>query len=240
MLPLGSIEWRNSVLVVFCVLLVALGVFGLRFVNVNQSFDIFIDEITYLRISEQVRATGNIELYGKPFYLHPPAFFFIQAAYLNLISIADNPIQSIYGSRYLNLILASFGGVTLFFIGYYASKWQWGLLSAFLFAFDAFVIRMNSRNLLDTLAIFFTLLGYLVLVHALARNPHAISRRQIIFTSVFFGLGILTKDMIAFLTLVPLGILFVMGWSLPRRAVLSICLLTTFIYLLYPIAIAMG
>src|SRR5437016_2463754 len=78
-----SAHWAliQNVLLLGVIYLIA---WGLRAVYLGRSFDIFYDELIYLRISENVAQGLGVKYYTSPFYLHPPLFFLIEGAYLRL------------------------------------------------------------------------------------------------------------------------------------------------------------
>jgi hypothetical protein len=221
-------------------LLIATAAFSLRSFQLGRSFEVFVDEITYLRISQGVADNLNVRLYGEPFYLHPPGFFFLEGAFVSLFQPIGEVIHQVYDVRILNVLLGSLSAVLIFLIGSGSAGWQWGVLAAALFALDPFVIRQNSRNLLDTATLFWVLMGYWVLVSGLRRDQEQLSWWRILLIGLFFGFGILTKDMALFLTLLPLAILFLLNWSLRRRSSLKIAAIAVVTYAIYPISVAIS
>jgi hypothetical protein len=144
---------------------------GLRAIYLARSFDIFYDELIYLRISETVAQGLGVKYYTSPFYLHPPLFFLIEGAYLRLSAPLGTVIEHVYATRYLNSIFAGLSAVLLFLIGRrVAGKWA-GLVTAGVFALDPFMIRINSRNLRETVAMFWVLVGYYLMAGALNTRP---------------------------------------------------------------------
>ncbi len=222
--------------------LLGLLAFVLRAAYLNRSFDIFIDEITYLRIAQSVAHGLGISLYGQPFYLHPPAFFMLEAAYLKAVGPVGDTLRLIYAVRYLNVALAGLTAALLYLIVRRVAGWPAAVTAAALFALDPFIIRQNSLNLLDTSAILWVMCGYGVLVwgmdeHGLRYRPPG---RQVLWegtVGVFFGLALLTKDMMVFLTLLPLATCFVFNLSLPRAVTAFIGGVACFVYALYPAAL---
>jgi len=215
---------------------------GVRAFRLNRSFDIFIDEVTYLRLSQSVAESLRVTLYGKPFYLHPPAFFFLEGAYLTIAHPAGSLLAQIYAVRFLNLVLAALSSVALLLIGRRLAGWTTGVIASLLFAFDPFIIAMNSRNLLDTCALCFVLAGYCTIVLGLsdAGQSGALSFPRAVSAGLFFGLAILTKDMMAVVTLGPLATCFVLQWSLSRRTIARIGFVAALTYAPYPFAIIMA
>ncbi len=237
---------RETLLLWLTALTIGLVAFLLRALFLNRSYDIFIDEITYLRIAQSVETTRHVSLYGQPFFLHPPAFFYLEAAYLKLTQPVGSTLDLVHAVRYLNVFLSATSAVILFVIGRRIAGWAIGVTVALLHTFDPFIISINSLNLLDTSAMFWVLCGYAVLLYgfdASGREGAPTARRQVgreIVVGLFFGLALLTKDMTAFLTLAPLAVLFVFRWTLSRSSAAFIAAVTCFPYLLYPLTLIPG
>ncbi|WP_291423296.1 glycosyltransferase family 39 protein [Deinococcus sp.] len=219
--------------------LALLGVMGLTFLlrafHVGPSWDIHVDELTYLNISRYVEQRLQVRLYGEPFYLHPPAYFFLEAAWLKLFHPTGDLIQQVYAARYLNVLLGTLTSGLLFLLGRRIAGWQAGLIAALLFALDPFMVRSNSQTLLETSAMFWTLLGWTVLFGAAGRG--VFRWRDVLLTGVAFGLALLTKEMLVFLTLLPLGLLFLVNWSVPRRVAAALVSVSLLSYLPYPLIV---
>jgi 4-amino-4-deoxy-L-arabinose transferase-like glycosyltransferase len=211
--------------------------FLLRAYELNRSFDIFIDEITYLRISQNIERHMQVTIYGTPFFLHPPAFLFIQAGYLKLLQPGDGLIHKIYTVRYLNLAFASISAGALFIIVRRVSGWGAGLVTGSIFALDPFIITMNSQDLLDTSGVCWILVGYVCLLTGPRRGENVlnVSPLRAVAAGLAFGLAFLTKDMTAFLSLLPLFGCWALGWSIRRRVTLLVGGVTVLVYLPYPI-----
>jgi 4-amino-4-deoxy-L-arabinose transferase-like glycosyltransferase len=145
----------------------------LRAVFLARSFDIFYDELIYLHISENVARGLGIRYYTAPFYLHPPVFFLIEGAYLALVRPAGNMVEHVYAVRYLNIVFGGLSAVLLYSIGRrIAGAWA-GALAALVFALEPFIIRINSRNLLETITMFWILVGYSILFGAVRTSASA-------------------------------------------------------------------
>lgn len=224
-------------------LLIAIVTMGLRAVALSRSYEIHVDEITYLRLAQGVADHLQLRLYGQPFYLHPPAFFFLEGAYLRLLPQPADLIQQIYAVRPINVALAGICAALLFGLGRRLGGLSAGLTAAAIFALDPFVIRMNSRNFIETSAVLWVVAGYALLLQPL-RNEAGVSRlstRRTVAVGVLFGLGLLSKDMVTFITVLPLLAACVLHCSIPRRTAAGIAAVMYLTYLPYPlIAIAVG
>ena len=55
-----------------------------------------------------------------------------------------------------------------------------------------------------------------------------------------FGLGLLTKDMTVFVTLLPLGVCWLFDWCLPRRSAVLVAGAAVLLYLPYPVLVLLS
>ncbi len=223
--------------------LFALLTHALRAVNLTDAFDIHVDEVIYYGISQNMADHFRLAFFGGPFYLHPPAFFLWEAAYIKLFQPAGDVIHQVYAVRPVNLVFAGVSAALLFLIGRKAVGWHAGLAAAGIFALDPFVIRMNSVNLLDTSAIAWVLVGHYLILHVPVRDLDGEGRRwrlpwHAVAAGAGYGLALLTKEQTAPLTLLPLGVCFTLNWALPRRTSMLIGTTTLATYAIYPATIA--
>lgn len=234
---LSALERRLSARLWVSVLLVTAVTGALRMINLSRSFDVYYDELVYLRISQDVAQTMHLTFDGTtPVYLHPPLFFILEAAVLKVFSPAGNVVHQIYAVRYLNATLASLSAVALFLLGRRAVNWRAGVVTAAIFALDPFITRINSRNLLQTSAIFFVLVGYCFMLYSVDRP---FSWRRALGVGVAFGAALLSNEPVAFLTLLPLGVCFLLNWSIPRLSALLSGVLACLVYAVYPLMSAL-
>ena len=91
--------------------------------------------------------------------------------------------------------------------------------------------------MLETSAIWWVAGGYALLVVALADGRRRLALDDAVAVGMLFGFGLLTKDMIAFLTLLPLAACLVFDWAMPRRRAVLIGAITLITYLPYPILV---
>jgi SGNH hydrolase-like domain, acetyltransferase AlgX/Dolichyl-phosphate-mannose-protein mannosyltransferase len=211
--------------------------FDLRAYHLGPTWDIHVDELTYLNISQSVMERFQLRLYGEPFYLHPPAYFFLEALVLKVLNPAADVISQVYAARSLNVVLGAFSAGLLYLIGSRVAGWKAGLTAATLFALDPFAVRTNSQTLLETSAVFWALLGWFPLFRA--AETRKFGRREIVWAGIAFGLALLTKDMLVFMTLLPLAVCFAFKWTLPRRAAAQVAGVAVLTYLPYPLIVLM-
>ena len=208
--------------------------FALRALFLGTAYDVHVDEVTYLFISRDVATGTGVTLHGEPFFLHPPLFFLIEAPYILLTHPAGLLVQQVIDVRMLNVLLAAITSVLLLGLVTRLAGWRLGVLAYLLFAIDPFIIRMNSRNFLETAALLFVVAGYAVLLWDHERTWRG---GRLVLAGILFGCALLTKEMTAFLTLLPVAILCVMRWTWPRRVTATIGVVAAAVYSLYPIAV---
>jgi 4-amino-4-deoxy-L-arabinose transferase-like glycosyltransferase len=227
---------EDRILSCVAIVLAVLIAFGLRAFRLGVSWEISEDEIDYLQISHGVLRTLWVVAWdGSPFYLHPPGLFFLEAAYIKLFGIGGDLISQIHGVRYLNAAIGGLSAGALLWLGRHLAGWLAGIAAAATFALDPFCIRMNSRNFLEAPTVLWVLLGYGVLFSALAREDRRpVSWRRTVAAGALFGLALLTKEKSVFVTLLPLGICFTLGWALPRAKLAVAGLVALLVYAPYP------
>ncbi|HEU4323199.1 MAG TPA: hypothetical protein VFS21_08595 [Roseiflexaceae bacterium] len=217
----------------------------LRLIRLGPSFNIFIDEVTYVQLARSAADTFRLVLYDRPFYLHPPAYLYTLGGYLELVAPNADLLDQIYAARVLSVICAALSAALLFLIARRYAGWVGGAVVGGLFAWDPFVIRNNSLALLDTPAMLWVLIGYALLVYGLPGDtPVAgtapFARWRTVAVGVAFGLALLTKDMITGLTVLPLLVCAVLGWALPRRTAALAAGVAALVYSIYPLAVALA
>jgi hypothetical protein len=198
-----------------------------------RGYDVFVDEVTYLRVSEGVARDLSVELYGKVFFLHPPALFFLEGGWLQLLgSASPDVIDGVMQARWLIFLLAGLTAVVAVRLAWVLAG-RWAAVATFvLVLLDPFLIRINSRNLLETPTLLFVLSGMLVLAAPLARGERLTMRRAAA-GGVLLGLGVLTKDTAAITVSLPLLYLLVRRET--RGAALSAGIAMVLTYLPYPV-----
>lgn len=222
----------------FIALVAGIVTLAIRLPGLDDGYDVLTDEITYVRLSQTFINEFALELYGEPFYLHPPAFFVLGGLDLRLAAASGELYDQVLALRWLNACLAALSAALLSTATFIATRSRLAALgAATLFALDAFVVRMNSRVLLETLAITAVLAGYAVLL--LVQRRH-LGVAWAIGAGMLFGLALLTKEMTAALTVAPMMIVFIIGSPLPRRVAGTVLGASVITYTTYPVAVFIG
>jgi 4-amino-4-deoxy-L-arabinose transferase-like glycosyltransferase len=196
-------------------LLVFFFTFGLTVYRIDQAPDIFTDEIIYTRAG--IRTAGEGALVwdsGEAFLIHPPLYFIVEAVYFTFageprttLYSAGDIFASVYGARHINALLAGLTAVILYFFGKSLHSNKLGLLLALIFSLDPFILRINRRAMLETMAGMLVLAGMaLYFVHS-KPNPtrrnsswgwvqSLVPKPGLIIAALIFGLALLTKELV--------------------------------------------
>ena len=84
----------------------------LRGIGLARAYDVFVDEITYVRLGESLAFHLSVNLYDEPLYLHPPAFFALEAVPLRLLGSTDAQVLDVVlAMRWLNVALAAVSAI---------------------------------------------------------------------------------------------------------------------------------
>ncbi|MFG2333881.1 phospholipid carrier-dependent glycosyltransferase [Streptomyces sp. NPDC048604] len=213
----------------------------LRLVNIGSSADIFTDEVLYRDIGHNTVVHGYPYEGGSPFFLHPPAFFYLMAGWEYAFGFEPNAIMSVYDMRVLNALLAAATAAALTVVVARASRsWQAAAAAGALFAVDAFCIRQNGRVLLETAMMLPAIAGFAVLLPLFWRPLPARARLRAVSAGLLFGMSVLTKDWAVFVTVLPVLMAMLMGWGPPRRLLLGVVGMSAVPYAVYVAVVAIG
>lgn len=184
---------------------VALGgfVIGFRAFGVGRSFDVFYDEILYQELGGSVLQGTLPTVDGRLFFLHPPLFFYMAAAWQLLTGSSSDVILSVYQDRLLNCFMSGISASLLFIITSRLASKRAGILAITLFALDPYAARINGKVLLETSTMMWVLAGYALLLPLLTVEESWAKGRAAL-AGCAFGLAILTKDMAWLVTIPPL------------------------------------
>ncbi|MDR0358542.1 MAG: glycosyltransferase family 4 protein, partial [bacterium] len=217
---------------------VALAAFAVRAALVGHGFEIHVDEAVYLRISQNLAWSSRLEydLAGTHlFFLHPPFYFVIEAAYLEIFHPSGDAVHQVITVRFLAAFFGAISAAALFVLcRRLAGRWA-ALAAAALFALDPFIVRMDSRNFLEPAALFWVLLGLCAIIPLCGRSR---SESRLHWSApaagAAFGAALVTNEPSALVTLLPVGLGALLGVFALRDAVMTAgCALA--VYSVYPI-----
>lgn len=205
-----------------------------RVVGGMHSFDVFVDEVTYLRLSQSLAETGLPVLYGEPFYLHPPAGLLVHALVAEVVGWPGDVFGAVQQARAVVAVCAGVTAVGLRLLGGRLGGPAVGRAAALVFLLDPVMFRLTSRNLLEAPMAMWIVLGLLLLLPPSGRaTPVATTG-----AGVLLGLAVLTKDTALLVTAAPLGAAALLGWYDRGRATLALGALVG-TYCTYPAWVAL-
>lgn len=211
----------------------------LRLVGFGRRPDVFGDEIFYWRFGQSVAHGGFPRDSSGLFWLHPPGFFYLEGGWQRLFGAPADVVSGVYQMRGLNTLLAGLTAVVLVLLtARVTGSTMAALAVGLVFAVDPFVLRINERVLIETSATLWVVLGYLVLLPAAQGQRADGGRRRATAAGLLFGLAILTKDVTALITVVPMLAATVFVWPARRSLPLLVAACATVPYALYVSVVA--
>ncbi|MEU5694588.1 glycosyltransferase family 39 protein [Actinosynnema sp. NPDC020468] len=196
--------------------LVGLLAFLFRAVGLTSANDLFVDELTYARLASAVAGGHLPNLSGQPFFLHPPGAFLLDGLLIDVFGLDGPTVDLVDRLRWGHAVL----GVAVVVLGYLlARRATTPVIAAVVgvvLATDPFVLRNDSRVMLETPTTAALLAGWLVLLTGT-------SRLRAVAAGLLFGGAILTKDIAAVLVVLPLLLATVWRRTLaPRRVLITV------------------
>lgn len=218
----------------FAVLLavLVLATVGLRLWHETSAFELFIDEVEYADLGNSFADGRGPELFGDPFFLHPPLVF----ALLGWVIGAPVPhmtVDFVLGLRWVNLFFAAAN--TLLVVGIarrVVPAWA-ALLAGVVYALDPFVIRFDSRLMLEAPMMTGILAGVLAALVAVDRGTRRGRVGWLAVAGLAFGVAVTTKSTSSLITSVPLLLMVATSWGLRRKEALGVFAVQCGTYVLY-------
>jgi hypothetical protein len=182
---LGKRPWLAPVGVGLAVVFIVGIAWLIRAIGITTNYDIFIDEVTYTNIANNLATGRGLELFGTPFDLHPPAVFAIYALVIKVFALHGNIETLLFDLRpFVALVGALTCGVVFLLIRGVA-RWYAGAAAAAIVAFDPFQIYYDSHVMLEAPA----QLASVLTVFLLTKSLRCGSTRAAWFLTVLGGLG---------------------------------------------------
>lgn len=203
-----QIVLRRSVVIAAAVAVVA---FLVRAIGLSTANELFIDELTYTRLAVAVGDGDLPNLAGALFFLHPPGSFVVNGLVIDLFGLSGTTMELVYELRWVNAVI----GALVVLLGYLIARRVTtpgiAIFVAVVLAFDPFVLRNDTRVMLEAPTTAAMLAGWLVL---LAPRPRPVA------AGLLFGWAILTKDIALVLVFLPLVLAVVWRQTLTARTAL--------------------
>ena len=223
--------------VVGAVVVAALAV-GLRAFHQLSAYELFMDEIQYADVANSFAAGRGAMLFDEPFYLHPPLAFLVFA--LGVVHPADHmTVGSVLALRPLLLVFAFLDTLLVVAVTRRVVGRRAALLAGVVYALDPFVVRFDSRVMLEAPMMFCVLAGVLCLLVAVERETPRARRGFLVAGGLLFGLAVTTKSTSGLITAVPLMIMIVTAWGLRRREAAGVLALQFGVYGVYVLTVAL-
>lgn len=199
--------------------------------RVDFSPDLLGDEGLYMRVSQSLAQGNGFTLFGHVFMYHPPLFMWLEGAYIKLAGLATaDPVSLLLSVRYVNIVFAACTAVVLLLFARKLDGYRAALVTVALFIVDAYVQRIDRRNMLETLAMLCALLGVYLFFTYRPRVPAP----QRIAAGVAFGLAVLTKEAM-FFELFALCVYVVLFRRSQLRDMAWVAGISVSVYLVYPL-----
>ena len=209
--------------------LITLIIHGYR---VNVAPDVFSDEGLYLQVGISLARGYGLVVNHQVFLWHPPVYMLLEAAYIRLTGLTyADPLTTLLAVRNVNIFFSALTAMLIVLFGRKLHSRTVGVVAATIFILDPYVQRINRRNMLETVVIFFVLLGLYLFF---TRQPR-LTKWQCIGSGIAFGLALLTKEVVLpeIFVLVAYTIFFNRGQI---RDLIWVCAIASLFYLIYPLA----
>ncbi len=196
----GHAGWRVGGGLLLTAALTALALV-LRLAQVRTTYDVFVDEVSYAAIGRSVEAGDGVVLNGGLFFLHPPMFFVEIAALFRATRSSAGPVETVLSARPLDAVAGSLGVALAVVVLLRAARPLAAAVGGLLLAMDPFLIRFDSRLLLEAPAMAPATAGLLVLTAAPAANRRAIGWGLV--AGSLFAVSAITKELYIFVGVLP-------------------------------------
>ncbi|MEV4345035.1 glycosyltransferase [Actinoplanes sp. NPDC049596] len=195
--PLPRPRGGAMVLLPVGVLLLALAT---RLISIGRAYDIFVDEVSYASVGRNLVTGAGLTLNGGPFHLHPPGFFLVLAGFFDLFGLPADTASLVLAARPVAAVAGAIGCAAITLLLVRTVRLPIAAGAGLLLAVDPFMLRFDSRVMLEAPAMAWAALGLVVLTF----------RPRLgwgVLAGLFFGASILTKEWYAFVTAFPLLLL---------------------------------
>lgn len=207
--------------------------FAVRSSGLVRANELFIDEVTYAGLSNQL-AQGQIPRIGPdPFFLHPPGSFALNALVIRVFGLQADAMDLALQLRWTNAVLGSLTVLVCFVMVRRMAGALPAILSALVLATDPFVLRMDGRLMIETPAALAVLIGWLLFFAALHEQPGRARLRYEVAAGLVFGMALVTKDMTVAFTIAPMLVAVFWRRTIQWQTALRVSVAAVIPYLVY-------
>lgn len=191
----------------------------LRLWQIDRSYDIFIDEISYTQVAVAIATGHGVTLYGRPFALQPPAVLGLLAAVVDIARLPTSRAGIVTTILDLRTVSACFGALaTAGAVGLVgrAASWRAALLAGLLMAVNPFVIHYDSEVMLEA-ATQAAAVGCFGLLAAATWATGLRSQRLLaVGAGILGGMVVTSKETFGLVVVLSLVVLASTGWAARR------------------------
>jgi hypothetical protein len=236
----GRVPRRVVPVVVLGTLLAA--ALAARLFAITRSYELFIDEVTYTDLGLSVAVGEGVRLHGEPFHLHPPGLFLVLAGVMGALGLTTEDLGTLtYAMRPVPAVLGSITPVLVAVLVRRATRsWCLAACGGALLVLEPFLIRFDSRVLLEAQAMCFAAAGFLGLTWLLDRHRRGVTAAwPAVVVGLAMAAAMLTKETYASVAVLPVLLLLVTGLVLPRRTTALVLASTVTTYLVYVLVLGL-
>lgn len=208
----------------------------LRLYHQTVSYELFVDEIQYAYVSNSVAAGNGPMLFGDPFFLHPTLFFAYLAALIGH-PVPYMTVGFVLGLRPFVVPFAVLNCILVIVIARRITGRRTALVAGALYSLDPFIVRFDSRVMLEAPTLTATLAGLaaaLVAVQSQGRRRTT----MVVLAGLAFGIAITTKSTSALVTTLPLLLMLVVSGGPRRRETITMIAVQCGVYGIYVVWVA--
>jgi 4-amino-4-deoxy-L-arabinose transferase-like glycosyltransferase len=207
--------------------------FLVRALGLKTANDVFIDEVTYASFADQIAHGQLPNTDGDPFFLHPPLSFVLNALVERVFGFTGDAMSLALQLRWTNAVLGAASVVVAYFVVRRLAGAGPALVAALVLVTDPFVLRQDGRVMIEPLAGLLVLTGWLLVLRALDHEPGPERTRRALLAGLVFGVALVTKDMTAAFTLLPLVVAGMWKKTLPWRSIGTVLIAVPLPYLVW-------
>ena len=211
-----------------------------RLVDIRSAYDIFIDELTYVNVSQNIAQGKGVLIYGKPFDLHPVDGFGVLATIIKLFGLQGNPLDVTLSLRPVPAVLGALTCGVVFLLLDRVVRRPVAMIGALLLAVDPFANLFDSRVLLEAQTQLLAALTILVVCVAIGRDADRSGRRWTIVIGLLAGAVFTTKETFGLPLLAALVVMWATGWVIARRRAGAAAVIGLACFVVYVVAIGIG
>lgn len=188
----------------------------IRAVGITTNYDIFIDEVTYTRIADNLATGHGLVLYGQPFDLHPPAAFALFALVIKVFSLRGPEASVLFDLRPFVALLGAITCAVVFLLVAGIARWRAGAIAAIIVTLDPFQIFYDSHVMLEAPAQLASAVTVLLLAWSLRGRSERESWALTLLGGLAAGTAVCAKEYFGLVIALALLICLVTGWVMER------------------------